>query len=203
MSSSSVAAAAAAAASPKGRGKTKVVVALLSRVLATPGLLEACTAYQHGDSFLSYDDGDLAASLGHLSLLRLRRALCRGETKQKSGRGSKVSRGDCGSSNSSSRRSGSTDAGENSGFGAEDEEDGVEATPLLLAKGEEDAGQEGDEPPLDDLRFSHRAADWAAAQGHLEVVRSAVRRCAVVLIALSAACCCCCILLLFLCIDSV
>lgn len=138
---------------------------MLSRVLATPGLLGACTAYQHGDSFLSYDDGDLAAAQGHLSLLRLRRALCREENKEKSGHGSKVSRGVCGRSSS---RSGITDAGENSGIGEEDQE---ESHPLLLAKDEEDAGREGGGPLLDDLKFSHRAVDWAAAQGHLEVVR--------------------------------
>ncbi|CAN0229143.1 unnamed protein product [Ectocarpus sp. 6 AP-2014] len=165
MSSSSVTAA-AAAAPPKGCGKSAVVDALLSRVLATPGLLEACTAYQHGYPFLSYNDGDLAAAQGHLSLLRLRRALCRGEKREKSGHGSKVSRGFCGSSSSS--RSGITDAGENSGIGEQDQE---QSQPPLLAKDEQDAGREGDEPLLDDLRFSHRAADWAAAQGHLKVVR--------------------------------
>ncbi|CAN0547621.1 unnamed protein product, partial [Ectocarpus sp. 8 AP-2014] len=103
----------------------------------------ACTAYQHGDPFLSYNDGDLAAAQGHLSLLLLRRALCRGEKREKSGHGSKISRGDCGSSSSSSSRSGITDAGENSGIGEEDQE---QSQPLLLAKDEEDAGREGDEP---------------------------------------------------------
>ncbi|CAM9807490.1 unnamed protein product, partial [Ectocarpus sp. 13 AM-2016] len=164
MSSSSVAPA-ATAASREGCGKTTVVGALLSRVLATPGLLEACTAYQHGDSFLSYDDGDLAAAQGHLSLLRLRHALRREGKREETGHDSKVSHGFCGRSRS---RSGITDAEENSGRG---EEDQGESHPLLPAKDEEDVGREGDGPLLDDLKFSHRAADWAAAQGHLEVVR--------------------------------
>lgn len=39
---------------------------------------------------------------------------------------------------------------------------------------------------LDDLRCSHHAADWTADQGHLKVARSVVRRCVVILLALSA-----------------
>jgi len=105
------------------------VKALLSRIVESPGLIAACTGYQDGTEMALYEDGDVAASEGHLSLLVLRRALCTSSIIRKG-----------------SRRTG--------GVGTKDDY--------------EERNQ------LEDLKFSHRAADWAAAQGHLEVVRSAV-----------------------------
>ncbi len=119
------------------------VKTLLSRIVETPGLIAACMGYQDGTEMALYEDGDVAASEGHLSLLMLRRALrtssiASGSTAGGTGSG-------CGSSRTKTpRRTG--------GVGAKDDFEGNQ---------------------LEDLKFSHRAADWAAAQGHLEVVRSA------------------------------
>lgn len=51
----------------------------LAHVAETPGLLRACTAFQDGDTFVRYEDGDAAAAQGHLSLLKLRRELAQGK----------------------------------------------------------------------------------------------------------------------------
>lgn len=50
----------------------------LAHVTETPGLLRACTAFQDGDTFIEYEDGDTAAAQGHLSLLKFRRELAQG-----------------------------------------------------------------------------------------------------------------------------
>lgn len=160
---------------------------LLPRVLATPGLLRACTAYQDGVEFCRYVDGDVAAAQGHLSLLRLRRSLCeknvaKGDNGDESissrdgGSGSGVGGGGGGGCYSSYRSIASEVEGEEKGENREHQE----AKPLPRIGNE--AEEKGDEehragaPLLEDLNFSHRAADWAAAQGHLEVVRSVIIR---------------------------
>lgn len=141
------------------------VTALLSHVLESPGLVCACMAYQDGIETLLYEDGDVAAGQGHLSLLRLRRALCR------KGKGSKGSASD------------SSNEGGGGGDSTGDAEEKVSATGRRgtscgsgSMEEEDEDGKQGAETMeevllLEDLRFSHRAADWAAAQGHLEVVR--------------------------------
>lgn len=110
---------------------------LLTRALEAPGLLDACTAYQDGEAFNRYRDGDVAASQGHLSLLQLKRTLCDhclGEVAD-------------------------VEAGCRDSLGPEEEEEGG------------DSGSGGN--TLNDMRFTHCAVDWAATQGHLEVVRHA------------------------------
>lgn len=126
------------------------VDALLSRVVETPGLIAACMGYQDGTEMALYQDGDVAASEGHLSLLMLRRAL-----------------------HTSCIEGGSTAGGTGGGCGSSDTKTrsirkGSRRTGGVRAKDDYERNH------LEDLKFSHRAADWAAAQGHLEVVRSAI-----------------------------
>lgn len=96
---------------------------LFCRVLETPGMLRACTAFQDGDMCAEYEDGDVAAAQGHLSLLRLRRKLALGDDRP------------------------------------------------VYAESPCDLSETCEGKVWRDMSFSHRAADWAASQGHLEVVR--------------------------------
>lgn len=147
------------------------MAALLSRVMETQELIHTCLAYQDGTKMVLYDDGDVAACSGHLSLLRLRRTL---------GRNGKWSTGDVGNTPSVKAGTGgscSTRRVEErtSGSAEEVSDGGKEAS--VVAEGRHADGSEGDAkqdegvPLLEDLRFSHLAVDWAAAQGHLAVVR--------------------------------
>lgn len=124
----------------------------LSRVLEKSALLLVCTSYQDGDAFLGYCDGDNAAAQGHLGLIKLKSGLL-----EQSG-GEKCAR-DC-----TSRDSG---AAENS-----DDWRGGDST---RSEGEDvhDDGRTLEEGTLlaNAMRFSHCAVDWAATQGHTEVVR--------------------------------
>lgn len=54
----------------------------LVKLLEIPGLLNKVTSYQDGETFSDYNDGDTAAAEGHLSLLRLKRALHQSEDKE-------------------------------------------------------------------------------------------------------------------------
>lgn len=123
---------------------------LIARVLEAPGLLDACTAYQDGDTFNRYGDGDVAASQGHLSLLQLKHSssssslccnhshcCCLGEIAEDA---------DPGRHDSSVER--------------EEEEEGGDGGILSRGGG-----------ALGGMTFTHCAVDWAATQGHLEVVR--------------------------------
>lgn len=103
-------------------------MSLLFEVLHTPGILGLCTEFQSGQSFADYEDGDTAASLGHLSLLRLRQELSQAHGNDHSEESSTI------------------------------DEEGL-------------AGDRGRGVAMADLIFSQNAVNWAAAQGHLEVVR--------------------------------
>lgn len=151
------------------------MAALLSQVMETPELVNVCMSYQDGIRMTSYEDGDMAACSGHLSLLQLRRALRR---KDHVGNTSSVkadtSRSSCSSSTINSIRSADGRTGNNT----EEVSEGGKQASVVAEEGHAD-GNEGDVKQdegvllLADLRFSHLAVDWAAAQGHLAVVRSA------------------------------
>lgn len=107
----------------------------LSRIVQIQGLHRACTAFQDGEAFADYENGDSAAAQGHLSLLKLRRKLAqRGEP-----------------------------------FGRHPSYDLQRQMVGALECGDPKQVQ-------NDLRFTHRAADWAAAHGHLDVLRCRSRR---------------------------
>ena len=158
------------------------------RVLEAPGLLSKCTAYQDGEGFLEYDDGDVAAAQGHLSLLRLRRALLLSSLRQDGknsvddGRSSVESKqvDDGGSRreeeqiNEGSSSSGGEAVDDGCSSSREREEVDESDQDGGVAAGRGGEREEGGREKMvsRDLRFSHRAADWAATQGHLEVVRS-------------------------------
>ncbi|CAM9167820.1 unnamed protein product [Scytosiphon promiscuus] len=151
---------------------------LLPRVLSTPGLLRSCTAYQDGVEFFLYKDGDVAAAQGHLSLLRLRRSLC-DRTKGVAHVDQSIGSSNCGG------ESGVGDGGCYSRYGSFESQGGGEGngtnqeqqeSKTLPRMGEEvevkgHGEREGGALLVEDMNFSHRAVDWAAAQGHLEVVR--------------------------------
>lgn len=137
--------------------------ALLCRIVETPGLIAACTSYQDGTEMALYEDGDVAAAAGHLNLLILRRALGASSIAGGTGGGRGSS-----STNSSNARNASRRTG-----GVGTKEGYEERNRLVLADEKHTEAEEEDGVCLlEDLKFSHRAADWAAAQGHLEVVRS-------------------------------
>lgn len=146
------------------------MTALLSRVIENTELVNACMAYQDGLKMALYEDGDVAACNGHLSLLRLRCSLRPKGERSKGGDGSSS----CSSSTTSSTRS----VEERTGGSPEEEAEGGKQVSMVTEEGHTD-GNEGDAMQdesvrlLEDLRFTHLAADWAAAQGHLAVVRSA------------------------------
>lgn len=154
---------------------------LLPRVLAIPGLLRACTSHQDGLEFSLYTDGDLAAAQGHLSLLRLRHSLSESTTKREcgdqsissinGGNGSGLGGGD---SSCYSSCSGIESEEEQEGKVKDQEQQEGKRLPRIGEEGEGERDE--DQVVIADLNFSHRAADWAAAQGHLEVVRSVVTR---------------------------
>lgn len=180
------------------------VAALLSHAVETPGLISACMAYQDGVETLLYKDGDVAAGQGHLSLLRLRRALCRkGKGSEGGANGSNNEAGgdDGCSTDASTSTTCRIDAGRNiistgrrgtcRGSSSVEEEEGGEDEDW----NEGGADKEEEVLQLEDLTFSHRAADWAAAQGHLGIVRCAACQPQTVYVLLcscfGALCCCC------------
>ena len=175
-------------APPTEKSAEPALVALLSQVMRTPEIFNACMVYQDGVKTVEFEDGDVASANGHLSLLRLRRALRRkGEVKAKAKANRSVGEGDVGNTcginagisgccslsttNSSTRRAEErvshnkvqvSEGGKQGSVAAEEgPTDGNEST----------ANQDEGVPLLEDLRFSHLAVDWAAAQGHLAVVR--------------------------------
>ena len=151
------------------------LVVLLSRVVQSPGILSSCTAYQDGETFLEYEGGDVAAAQGHLGLLRLRRALLLPVLVRPQGRKESVDDGSSSSSSGGTSRGFSSDDSGSSGSSSSDDRRGEvdeSGRDGVIGSGGTGGGREG--MMSGDLRFSHRAADWAATQGHLEVVRSVV-----------------------------
>lgn len=167
--------------SPGIIGRSSAMAALLSQVMETPELINACMVYQDGTKMALYEDGDVAACSGHLSLLRLRRALRR-KGKRSTGDLGNTSSPEAGASGSSSLSTGSSTRSVEGTSGSAEEgvsEGGKHVSVVAEephADGSEgDAKQDEGVPLLEDLRFSHLAVDWAAAQGHLAVVRCLVQ----------------------------
>lgn len=170
-----VVSAAAASTSPVVVSRSSAMAALVSKVMENPELIRSCMSYQDGVKMVAYEDGDVAACSGHLSLLRLRRGLCRKGRLSKGGVGNTSTfSGEAGASGSCSSRTTSTKGVEERASGNTEKE--VEGGNQVSAAVEVDEGHADvneDVLLLEDLKFSHLAVDWAAAQGHLAVVRSA------------------------------
>lgn len=157
------------------------MVALFAQVMQTAELFSACMAYQDGVKTALYEDGDVASANGHLSLLRLRRALRRmGKGKRSEGEAGAGSTscikagasGSCSLSTTNSTRSAKDRTSSNTVEVSEVGKQASVAAEEGYADGNEgDAKQDEGVPLLEDLRFSQLAVDWAAAQGHLAVVR--------------------------------
>lgn len=148
------------------------MAALFSQVMEAPELVTACMAYQDGVQMAMYEDGDVAACSGHLSLLRLRRALRRKGKRSEGDVGSTSgAKPDASCSRSSSKASSTRSVEERISGNKEEEAGGGKHVSMLAGEGQADSDE--DVLQLEDLRFSHLAVDWAAAQGHLAVVRSA------------------------------
>lgn len=112
-----------------------MLAVLISRVFEIPGILTTCTEYQDGTRLAEYPNGDIAAAEGHLSLLKMRRQLCRIV-------------GTCG-----------------------DKDPGVRVQEGANVSGNVPGERQELARYAEDLRYTQCAVDWAATQGHLDVVK--------------------------------